>query len=69
MKSRRKNLHVVLEVGKKGLAGPILYRMEHRGQHRTRVIGRYYTADEVHAKFPCFRILRSYSVERTRRGE
>jgi len=69
MARRRKNLHAVLEVGKKGLAGPILYRMEHRGRNRTRVIGHYYTADEVHAKFPCFRILRSYSVERTRKGE
>jgi len=63
---RLRNLHVVLEVGPKLLEGPILYRMEHRSSRGTRVIGRHYTSEEVHALYPGFRVLRSYSVERVR---
>lgn len=63
---RLRNLHVVLEVGPKLLEGPILYRMEYRGRRGTRVIGRHYTSEEVHALYPGFRVLRSYSVEKTR---
>ena len=59
-----RNLHVVLEVGPKLLEGPILYRMEHRSRRGTKVIGRHYTSEEVHALYPGFRVLRSYSVER-----
>ncbi len=62
-KVRTRNLHVVLEVGPKGLSGPILYRMEHRSRRGVKVIGKYYTSEEVHALYPGFRILRSYSVE------
>ena len=58
-----RNLHCVLEVGPKLLEGPILYRMEHRSRRGTRVVGRHYTSEEVHALYPGFRILRSYSVE------
>ena len=58
-----KNLHVVLEVGPKGLSGPILYRMEHRSRRGRKVIGKHYTSEEVHALYPGFRVLRSYSVE------
>ena len=61
-----RNLHVVLEVGPKLLEGPILYRMEHRSLRGTRVIGRHYTSEEVHALYPGFRVLRSYTVEKTR---
>ena len=61
MKTR--NLHVVLEVGPRGLSGPILYRMEHRSRRGRNVIGKHYTSDEVHALYPGFRVLRSYSVE------
>ena len=61
-----RNLHVVLEVGPKLLEGPILYRMEHRSRRGTKVIGRHYTVEEVHALYPGFRVLRSYSVERVR---
>ena len=60
---RIRNLHVVLEVGPKGLSGPILYRMEHRSRRGRRVIGKHFTSDEVHALYPGFRVLRSYSVE------
>ena len=63
---RLRNLHCVLEVGPKLLEGPILYRMEHRSRRGIRVIGRHYTSEEVHALYPGFRVLRSYSVERVR---
>lgn len=61
-----RNLHCVLEVGPKLLEGPILYRMEYRGRRGARVIGRHYTSEEVHALYPGFRVLRSYSVEKIR---
>jgi hypothetical protein len=59
-----RNLHVVLEVGPKGISGPILYRMEHRSRKGSEVIGKHYTSEEVHALYPGFRVLGSYSVEK-----